>query len=119
MPSILTWFKPSKHLTGPDRPNSLLCHDTRRQALCLQLHTLTVMCLSVQTEKQRLIWAYKILFLDVLFPLNLGKVIFCDSDQVVRGDMAELWNMDLKVSRTETLNLCNIAIKVRHDLNIP
>ena len=53
---------------------------------------------TLQTEKQRLIWAYKILFLDVLFPLNLRKVIFCDSDQVVRGDMAELWNMDLKVS---------------------
>ena len=28
----------------------------------------------VQTEKQRIIWAYKILFLDVLFPLNLKKV---------------------------------------------
>jgi hypothetical protein len=27
-----------------------------------------------QTEKQRIIWAYKILFLDVLFPLNLEKV---------------------------------------------
>ena len=52
----------------------------------------------MQTEKQRLIWAYKILFLDVLFPLNLRKVIFCDSDQVVRGDMADLWNMDLHVS---------------------
>ena len=52
----------------------------------------------MQTEKQRLIWAYKILFLDVLFPLNLRKVIFCDSDQVVRGNMAELWNMDLHVS---------------------
>ncbi len=51
----------------------------------------------LQTEKQRLIWAYKILFLDVLFPLNLRKVIFCDSDQVVRGNMADLWNMDLKV----------------------
>lgn len=25
-----------------------------------------------QTEKQRIIWAYKILFLDVLFPLDLG-----------------------------------------------
>lgn len=67
------------------------------QVLGSQLHTLITMCLSVQTEKQRLIWAYKILFLDVLFPLNLRKVIFCDSDQVVRGDMAELWNMDLKV----------------------
>ena len=54
--------------------------------------------LHLQTEKQRLIWAYKILFIDVLFPLNLRKVIFCDSDQVVRGDMAELWNLDLHVS---------------------
>ena len=27
-----------------------------------------------QTEKQRIIWAYKILFLDVLFPLGLRKV---------------------------------------------
>ncbi len=53
----------------------------------------------LQTEKQRLIWAYKILFLDVLFPLNLRKVIFCDSDQVVRGNMAELWSMDLKVNQ--------------------
>jgi UDP-glucose:glycoprotein glucosyltransferase len=27
-----------------------------------------------QSEKQRIIWAYKILFLDVLFPLSLKKV---------------------------------------------
>jgi hypothetical protein len=49
-----------------------------------------------QTEKQRIIWAYKILFLDVLFPLGLKKVIFCDSDQVVRADLRELWHMDLQ-----------------------
>jgi len=49
-----------------------------------------------QTEKQRVIWAYKILFLDVLFPLNLKKVIFVDSDQIVRADFGELWRMDLK-----------------------
>ena len=30
--------------------------------------------LNKQTEKQRIIWAYKILFLDVLFPLELNKV---------------------------------------------
>ena len=48
-----------------------------------------------QTEKQRIIWAYKILFLDVLFPLNLKKVIFCDSDQVIRADLKDLWTMDL------------------------
>ena len=42
------------------------------------------------SEKQRVIWGYKILFLDVLFPLDLKKVIFVDADQVVRADMAEL-----------------------------
>lgn len=51
--------------------------------------------LHAQTEKQRIIWAYKILFLDVLFPLGLKKVVFCDSDQVIRADLAELWDMDL------------------------
>eukprot|EP01132_Coremiostelium_polycephalum_P009347 gene9347-11479_t len=49
-----------------------------------------------QTEKQRIIWSYKILFLDVLFPLNVNKIIFVDADQVVRTDMKELWDMDLK-----------------------
>jgi UDP-glucose:glycoprotein glucosyltransferase len=49
-----------------------------------------------QSEKQRIIWAYKILFLDVLFPLGLKKVIFCDSDQVIRADLAELWDLDLE-----------------------
>ncbi|KAJ9665182.1 killer toxin resistant protein [Coniosporium apollinis] len=48
-----------------------------------------------QKEKQREIWGYKILFLDVLFPLNLDKVIFVDADQVVRTDMYELVNLDL------------------------
>lgn len=51
----------------------------------------------LQTEKQRVIWAYKILFLDVLFPLNLRKVIFVDSDQVIRADFAQLWYKDLEV----------------------
>jgi UDP-glucose:glycoprotein glucosyltransferase len=49
-----------------------------------------------QSEKQRIIWAYKILFLDVLFPLSLDKVIFVDADQVVRSDLKELVDMDLK-----------------------
>lgn len=35
-----------------------------------------------QTEKQRIIWGYKILFLDVLFPLHIKKIIFVDADQV-------------------------------------
>ena len=54
------------------------------------------MLLWAQTEKQRIIWAYKILFLDVLFPLSLRKVIFADSDQISRADFAELWNLDMQ-----------------------
>ncbi|KAI6078726.1 UDP-glucose:glycoprotein glucosyltransferase 2 [Aix galericulata] len=49
-----------------------------------------------QTEKQRIIWGYKILFLDVLFPLAVDKVIFVDADQIVRSDLKELRDLDLK-----------------------
>jgi len=49
-----------------------------------------------QSEKQRKIWGYKILFLDVLFPLSLKKVIFIDADQVVRTDLQELMDYDLQ-----------------------
>uniref|UniRef100_A0A915CU59 Glucosyltransferase 24 catalytic domain-containing protein n=1 Tax=Ditylenchus dipsaci TaxID=166011 RepID=A0A915CU59_9BILA len=48
-----------------------------------------------QTEKQRIMWGYKILFLDVLFPLDVKKIIFVDADQVIRADMMELMNLDL------------------------
>ncbi|KAH9924083.1 glycosyltransferase family 24 protein [Fomitopsis serialis] len=51
--------------------------------------------LRAQKEKQRIIWAYKILFLDVLFPMDLKKVIFVDADQIVRADLKELVNLDL------------------------
>lgn len=49
-----------------------------------------------QTEKQRIIWGYKILFLDVLFPLNVKKILFVDADQVVRADLKELRDLDLE-----------------------
>ncbi|CAB04207.2 UDP-glucose:Glycoprotein Glucosyltransferase [Caenorhabditis elegans] len=48
-----------------------------------------------QTEKQRVMWGYKILFLDVLFPLNVDKIIFVDADQVVRADLQELMDFNL------------------------
>ncbi|KAJ7136717.1 glycosyltransferase family 24 protein [Mycena epipterygia] len=51
--------------------------------------------LRAQKEKQRIIWAYKILFLDVLFPMDLKKVIFVDADQIVRADLKELVDIDL------------------------
>lgn len=49
-----------------------------------------------QNEKQRIIWGYKILFLDVLFPLHVKKIIFVDADQVVRADLKELVDLDLQ-----------------------
>ncbi|KAF5404753.1 UDP-glucose:glycoprotein glucosyltransferase [Paragonimus heterotremus] len=52
--------------------------------------------LHAQTEKQRIIWGYKILFLDVLFPLNVTKIIFVDADQIVRADLQELADYDLQ-----------------------
>merc|ERR1712012_448095 len=51
--------------------------------------------LNQQTDKRRMIWGYKILFLDVLFPLNLKKIIFVDTDQIVRTDLTELRDLDL------------------------
>jgi UDP-glucose:glycoprotein glucosyltransferase len=35
--------------------------------------------------------------LDVLFPLDVRRVIFVDSDQVVRADLGELMDLDLGV----------------------
>ncbi|BFZ00634.1 hypothetical protein BsWGS_03673 [Bradybaena similaris] len=51
--------------------------------------------LNQQKEKQRIIWGYKILFLDVLFPLDVKKIIFVDADQIVRADLQELYDLDL------------------------
>uniref|UniRef100_T1H138 Glucosyltransferase 24 catalytic domain-containing protein n=1 Tax=Megaselia scalaris TaxID=36166 RepID=T1H138_MEGSC len=48
-----------------------------------------------QTEKQRIIWGYKILFLDVLFPLDVKKIIFVDADAIVRADLKELMELNL------------------------
>ncbi|KAI9184495.1 killer toxin resistant protein [Blastocladiella emersonii ATCC 22665] len=52
--------------------------------------------LRAQRVKQRTIWGYKILFLDVLFPLDLDRIVFVDADQVVRTDLAQLMDLDLQ-----------------------
>jgi UDP-glucose:glycoprotein glucosyltransferase len=49
-----------------------------------------------QQEKQHIIWGYKILFLDVLFPLSVKKIIYVDANQVVWGDLKELHDIDLQ-----------------------
>jgi hypothetical protein len=54
------------------------------------LNVLRTSWLRAQREKRRTIWAHKTLFPDVLFPINLNKVIFVDADQIVRADLKEL-----------------------------
>jgi UDP-glucose:glycoprotein glucosyltransferase len=49
-----------------------------------------------QTERQKVIWGNKILFLDALFPMNLSRVIYLDADAVARGDLIRLMKADLK-----------------------
>lgn len=65
-----------------------------------------------QKEKQREIWGYKILFLDVLFPLDLDKVIFVDADQIVRTDMYELVQHDLKGAPYGFTPMCDSRIEM-------
>lgn len=54
--------------------------------------------LNQQTEKQRIIWGYKILFLDVLFPLGVKKIIFVDADAVSGFSRTFAWILNLHES---------------------
>jgi len=68
--------------------------------------------LRAQKEKQRVIWGYKILFLDVLFPLDLDKVIFVDADQIVRTDMYELVTHDLEGAPYGFTPMCDSRVEM-------
>jgi len=63
--------------------------------------------LRAQKEKQRVIWGYKILFLDVLFPLEVDRVIFVDSDQIVRTDLKALVDLDMEGAPYAYAPMCN------------
>lgn len=65
-----------------------------------------------QKEKQREIWGYKILFLDVLFPLSVDKVIFVDADQIVRTDMMDLVQLDLEGAPYGFTPMCDSRIEM-------
>jgi len=60
-----------------------------------------------QYEKQRIIWGNKILFLDVIFPIDLDRVIYIDSDQIVRTDLNELMRMDFGDAPYAFTPMCN------------
>ncbi|KAH7817251.1 putative UDP-glucose [Monocercomonoides exilis] len=57
--------------------------------------------------KMRTVWAMKILFLDVLFPLDLDRVIFVDADNVCKTDMIQLMRMNLKGAPYAFTPFCN------------
>lgn len=63
--------------------------------------------LRYQSETHRAVWGYKILFLDVIFPQSLDKVIFVDADQVARGDYKELVDMDLEGAPYGFVPMCD------------
>lgn len=52
--------------------------------------------LLTQKTKVRTVFAYKVLFLDVIFPRSVGRVIFVDADQVARADLTELARIDME-----------------------
>lgn len=57
-----------------------------------------------QSEKQRVIWAYKVLFLDVLFPLDVDRVVYVDADQIARDDLHELARLNFTEGRRNTVD---------------
>lgn len=52
--------------------------------------------LRMQHQLHRIVWGFKILFLDALFPVDLDKIIFVDADQIARTDLSALANLDLE-----------------------
>lgn len=64
-----------------------------------------------QSEKQRIIWGYKILFLDVLFPLDIKKIIFVDADQVIFHFFCFCWFVsDHCLVSSSLVMFCNYSI---------
>jgi UDP-glucose:glycoprotein glucosyltransferase len=52
------------------------------------------------------------LFLDVLFPLSLDKVIFVDADQIVRTDMYDLVQLDLQGAVYGFTPMCDSRVEM-------
>ena len=60
-----------------------------------------------QTEYENLVRLYKVLFLDVLFPLDISRVIFIDPSFKVETDLMELMNMDLGEAAIGLSSFCD------------
>lgn len=52
--------------------------------------------LTIQNKFHRTVWAYKVLFLDILFPVDLQRILYVDADQmIVQGNILNLYRHDL------------------------
>ena len=49
----------------------------------------------VKILQTRTTHSVQILFLDVMFPLDVKKILFVDTDQIVRADLTELRDLEL------------------------
>lgn len=65
-----------------------------------------------QKEKNRIIWANKILFLDNIFPPDLKRVIYIDADQIVRSDLSELMKLDLSGAPYAFTPMCDSRTEI-------
>lgn len=78
----------------------------------LNIQTVSFLVFLVFSFGSKFFFRYKILFLDVLFPINVTKIIYVDADQVVRTDMRELRDMDLHVCTHNHLHLLVTSIAI-------
>lgn len=102
---MLSAVKNTKHKLVFWLIDSLVSPDLRRSldVLCQKYHFEVRFVhykwpswLNKQTSRMRTVWAYKILFLDVLFPLDLDRILFVDADQVIRSDLYDLYSIDMQ-----------------------
>lgn len=81
---ILPVYKGTARLTSPLHPQDSLPYMAQEYGFQYELVQYQwPRWLQRQRDRQRTIWGYKILFLDVLFPLHVKKIIFVDADQVL------------------------------------
>ncbi|CAD7960302.1 unnamed protein product [Amoebophrya sp. A120] len=75
--------------------------------------------IGIRKDKQRLIWAYKILFLDQLFYQRTDRIIFIDADQIVKSSLVPLW----KTSQINTIDEEEAGLAknplLAEELNVP
>lgn len=83
-------------LVSPDLRQSLETLSKKYNYTVRYVHYKWPSWLNKQTSRMRTVWAYKILFLDVLFPLDLKRILFVDADQVIRADLYDLYSMDMQ-----------------------